>query len=81
MFLDAKNRIRAEMIREMRVDIPTPRAPMLKTRMKIALPTTLMMFAMIEVHIVVFVFPWTRSMAFKELWEARKGREMSMGRA
>ena len=81
LFLEATNSIRAETILEINVAIPTPRAPRLKTRINIAFPITLRIFAIIDVHIVVFVFPCTLKTAFKELWEARKGREMSMGRA
>ena len=81
LFLEAMKRIIAETILEIRVAIPTPKAPMLKTRIKTAFPTTLITFAIMEVHIVVFVFPCTLNIAFKELWDARKGSEIRIGTA
>ena len=81
-FLDAaKSSIREETILDMRVAIPTPKAPMWNTRMKIAFPAMLITFAAMEVHMVVLVFLWTRRIAFKELWEARKTKDMTIGRA
>ena len=50
-------RIIAETILEMRVAMPTPKAPMWKTRIKTALPTTFITFAIIIIFMTIIYSP------------------------